>query len=268
MRRLMLIVFILLGMAIVSPLEAQEQTFLSLDIPDTNLKTGQEYEVSILLEGAPEVWVLNAEVEYDPSLLYIIGTRSGSPVRQGDFFSPPTSTVIVRNAVQGNRLVYTISMLAPADPASGTGIVGTFRIHPLKAGAARLSFSRAEVTGIKVSGEGDQRTASPLPIDFTPVLIDLTITGDPVEPPSEATATPMPTETPVPLTQAPGFTAEPTLVNVTRDPNATRALEAAEAPVSDTGPSLPLILALTVMVIGGVGLVFVLVFWRRSSRKR
>src|SRR5690606_23227664 len=148
--------------------------------------------------GADQVWLLNVEVEYDPALLYIIGTQSGSPVQQGALFNREQS-VVVRNNIQRTKLNYTISMLAPADPASCDGIVDVLRSYPLTAGTTTLRFSRAEAVRVQFSGEGDQRTAGEQEnLTVTPVLLELTISGDTVQPPSEATATPEPTATPDP----------------------------------------------------------------------
>jgi hypothetical protein len=156
-------------------MRAQDQATLSLTTSTTALQTGQEYEIAIRLDNAPDVWVTSLEITYDPSVLYILGTRSGSPIRQGDLFAPPEATVVVRNSVQADRMVYTISMLAPAAPARGSGVVGTFRIYPLTSGTTQLTFSQADLTALTFTGEGAERTGSnPQPVAFTPVLLEVT----------------------------------------------------------------------------------------------
>lgn len=258
-----LIVLFLIGHA---PAAAQEVLFVSLEAPTTALQTGQEYEVTLRMSGANAVWLLNVEVEYDPDLLFIFGTQSGSPVRQGAMFDRERS-VVVRNNIQRTKLNYTVSMLAPADPVSGDGAVGTFRIYPLKAGTTTLRFSRAEAVRVHFSGEGEQRTAGEQEtLSVSPVLLELTISGDPVEPPSEATATPAPTETPNPSLGRPvgsGPTEEATLANVTAAPSTP---EVASGPASEAASSLPLVLAVIVMVVGGLGSLALLVVWLRRRR--
>ncbi|MBZ0278218.1 MAG: hypothetical protein K8I60_18875 [Anaerolineae bacterium] len=96
-------------------------------------------------------------------------------------------------------------------------------------------------------------------------MLDLNITGSLVEPPSEATATPVPTDTPTPFQGvASGVTRQPTLVNVTANPLVTQAVPV-QSESSDS--SLPLILAVTVMLIGGIGFVIVLLIAWRSRRR-
>ncbi len=257
---------ILVCLLLVLPVAAQEQTFLSLEAPATTLQTGQEYEITIRIEGAPEVWLADVAIAYDPDLLYVIGTRAGSPVQSGTFFTPE-SIFIARNNVQSGEIKYTISLLAPANPVSGSGVIGTFRIFPIAPGTTQLRFNSADLTMLVFSGEGEQRIGTdPFIVPVTPVLLDLNITGDAVEPPSEATATPMPTETAtsafIPGDQ--GATAEPTLVNVTAAPRTPEALATLEAPAANAGSgSLALALAIGVMVIGAIGTVIVLVMMRR-----
>jgi hypothetical protein len=242
---------------------AQEQTFLILETASASLQTGQEYEIAIRIENAPEVWLANVEIAYDPALLYVIGTRAGSPVQSGDFFLPAESLFIARNLVREPQINYTISLLAPANPVSGSGVIGTFRIYPIAPGMTQLRFTSADLTMLVFSGEGEQRTGTdPFDVPFTPVLLDLTITGEPVEPPSEATATPLPTET---ATSAfnPGDqarTQEPTLVNVTAAPLVTVAVPDAG---QTSASSAPLLLAIAAVVIGAVGLLVLLLVSRR-----
>jgi hypothetical protein len=244
------------------PAAAQEQAVLSLQTGTTMLQTGQEYDVTIRLDGVTDLWLANVEIQYDPALLYIIGTKAGSPVHQGALFAPAETSVVVRNKVERNSLLYTLSMLAPANPVSGSGDIGTFRVYPLAPGTARLSFTRAELTRVSFTGEGENRIGgNPQAIPFAPVYLDLTISGSPVQPPSEATATPAPTDTPEARVGQNLPTAEATLVNLAAAPTPA----ASPAPVGDNAPvSSPLLLAaIGLMLIGAIGLIVVIVLARR-----
>jgi hypothetical protein len=267
--RVLALFVLLISLMLAAGAAAQEQTILSLQTASTEVQTGQEYEVSIRLDNVPGLWLAGVEISYDPSRIYVIGTKAGSPVRKGDFFTPDSS-IIVFNAVSNQGLRYTISQLAPADLVRGGGVIGTFHIYPLSPGPTTLTFRQAELRTATLSGEGANRTASdPQPVDFLPALLELTISGQPVEPPSEATATPEPTETPA---FAPGATQPPdatALVNVTLDPNLVQA-EATAAPVTAAPAaadnSTLLLVAIAAMVVGGVGLVALLLVGRRRRR--
>lgn len=267
MRRLY-IVLILSVTAILLPtlLYAQSSTLLRLETATTNLQTGQTYEVSIRLDDAAEVWLADMQISYDPAMIYVMGTRSGSPVSQGALFDPASSAVI-RNEVQDGLVFYTTSLLAPAEPVNGSGVIGTLRIYPLAPGQTQLIFSRGQLSkAIFEVRDGQRVGVGSEALPFTPVLLDLSISGQAVEPPSEATATPLPTDTPIPAADI--FpTQEPTLVNVTATPRTPEPLATLEVPTAsiDFRSQLPLILAIIVMMIGAVGTVVTFVLIRRRK---
>jgi hypothetical protein len=102
-------------------------------------------------------------------------------------------------------------------------VPGTFQIIRSR-GTTTITFRQAELLTATFTGEGEERIGTgSSPVPFTPTLLELTISGDPVEPPSEATATPEPTATPDTFSAAVVPTGEPTLANVTRAPGSDRA---------------------------------------------
>lgn len=246
------------------PVAAQDQAVLSLKTRAAALQTGQEYEITIQLDSVTNLWLANVEITYDPALLYVIGTKAGSPVKLGTLFAA-SSSVVVRNTVQRGQIVFTSSLLAPANPASGSGAIGTFRVYPLTSGTTRLSFTKAELTRVTFTGEGDNRVGgNPQAIPFSPVYLDLTISGNPVEPPIEATATPAPTSTPETRVGQNLPTAEPTLVNLAAAPTPlSETPVATTTQVASSPDSTVLLIAIALMIIGAIGLIALLVFWRR-----
>jgi cohesin domain-containing protein len=233
---------------------AQESpALLSLTAETTALQTGQEYEVTIRIDGAPDFWLADMEISYDPSLIYVMGTKAGSPVRAGALFEG-TGALTVRNIVQGNRVLFTVSKAGEVPSAAGSGVIGVFRIYPLASGTTRLQFARGELRKLNAAQDGTD------PVAFTPVLLDLSITGSPVEPPNEATATPAPTDTPTvqPQSNLPTQPAQATLVNVTVAP------VTPQAAAQNTSPAL--LIALVVMVVGALGTGLTIFFWARSRR--
>ncbi len=247
---------------------AQEPTRLSLDIATTNLQTGQDYEIAIRIDNAPDFWTADLALDYDPSLIYIVGTKSGSPAAVGEIFTSETS-VVVQNSVQSNRLVYTASKVGETTPAAGSGVIARFHVYPIAPGRTQITFNRAQLVALS-SYDPNAANVSTVSIASTAVLLDLVITGNPVEPPSEATATPLPTETPTPVEGiGVNLTQQPTLVNVTAAPSAGAtsvplAILAVPTENETASPSVILLLAVAIMVIGGVGAIITFFLWRRS----
>lgn len=264
MIRRIFLVFFLLGFLSSSKLSAQETSLLQLSSDTTALETGQQYTIRIEVHDVTELWAANLLIQYDPQYIYVVGTKSGSPVRLGDMMRDGGDTIF--NSVNSDKaqLNYAASMFNPADPVSGTGIIGTFEIVPLLAGKTQLSFFQAELLTVNFSfdANGQRSVGNPVKIDFLPVLLDLSITGDPATPPAELTATPQATVTIDPAL-IPGGLAEETqeaLVNVTAVPTPLAPLE---APVESSASPL-LIIAVVMVLLSGFGLIGLFVYVRRK----
>ena len=266
MRVLKFLLLLLCYSGVVLPATAQEaQTRLSLQADNTSLQTGQEYEVRIHIEDVTDVWLINTEIDYDPAMLYVMGSVSGSPIQPADFLDPSQS-IIIRNSAVDNLITYTESLVTPAEPMSGSGVVATFRIFPLQTGTTQLRFSKGDLTKINYTEtEEGRNTESTESLPFLPVLLELNISGDTVTPPPEETATPTPTFTPDPalifdtdVTED----AEATLINVTAapQPTLTPTPDTSAQPTEGELPILPI--AIILLVIGGIGLIVLFVFAR------
>lgn len=257
-----LLALVCLGILSVSQVTAQDEVFISLNAATLDLQTGQEYEIQIQVENVVDLWRVTSAIQYDPALVYVIGTVSGSPVTVGDFIgSAPTLTA--RNRVNDDALQYTVSRLGSAvDPVSGTGVVGTFRIYPIAPGTTQLLFTDASLGQLVTAADGTRGTND---VPVTPILLELTITGEPVPIPDEATPTPAPTTTPI-LAQ-PDSTVEPAppteepLVNITRAPDTT----AEEALPAEPNNSL-IVIAVVLVVVALFGLVALFFLYRRSQQ--
>jgi hypothetical protein len=238
---------------------------ITLVLPSTQLTTGQAYPLDLTFNNVTELWLVNLEISYDPTKLYIIGTQSGRPIRAQGVLNP-SEVFEARNLVQNDKLIYTTSLLAPANPSSESGVLGRFEVYPLAAGDTTLTFSVVEAVRVSFEGEGETRQMTGqnfLPV--APVNLTLTVTGDTVEIPVEATATPQPTPTEqiaiVNSGQNTEPTVEPTFVQglvLTATP--TPELSLIEQPTSESGTS-PLVLVagvLIVVAVLGLGALFVM----------
>jgi hypothetical protein len=157
---------------------------LSLKPATTDFKTGESYDVAIRLDHAADVWVADLELHFDSELVHVVGT-SGHPIREGELFDRSAS-VIVRYTASEGRVTFTISMLAPASPVTGSGVVGSFRLYPLAPGTTRIRFAQAALTRAVFGDRKGRRVGTgsqSLPVTFTP--LDLTITGRRFAPPDD-----------------------------------------------------------------------------------
>lgn len=269
------VLFLVVVIIAATPVRSHAQTAvpsqLSLQSSTTDVQTGQSYDVTIHVDNITDLWLADLEIQYDPEHLYVFGTKSGSPIHAGPFITPG-STTTVRNGVERNKIVYTVSLLAPANPVSGSGDIATFKIYPLAPGTAQITFSKASLLKVNFATDaaGQRIGTGSTELPFTPILVKFNITGAKVDPPKEATATPLPTETPTTEAVAPGTTLEPSataLVNATAGPTAVPTpLSLVPAPTANDNSSFLIILVILV-VIALIGLVVVGVVWSRSRRR-
>lgn len=241
---------------------AQSNTIISIQSDVTDVQTGQYYPITVHLQDVPEVWQINIELDYDPTLVYVVGTAAGSPMTPGDFFEG-NRTIVIRNSVSDEQVIYTHSLLAPEDPKSGTGTVATFQIYPLSAGTTQIRFSAADLTKINYteSADGEREIQSTENLPVLPALLELNITGETVPPPDESTATPAPTATLDAVGRALSErTEEPELVNVTLAPATPEPLTLIPDIEDDSSgiPILPIAIGLLVVGLGGGILLFVM----------
>jgi hypothetical protein len=266
------LIILCLCFALVGIVLAQDnQPILSLDMETTNLQTGQEYFVNLRLSNADNVWLVSAELRYDPEYLFILGTNSGSPINQGELF-PAEQSVEVADMVRGTSVVYLVSRIAPAEPINGNGLVATFRIYPLQAGTVEISFVEAELNRVVFTSDaqGQRIPSAPEAIRPSVTVLTLNISGETVEAPSEATATP--TITPSP--QAPNTMGNPqseaTLAVVaapTLSPTDMSENSPSEAASPESSNQGLFILAIALVLGAGIGLIALFVFWRRGRNK-
>lgn len=233
---------------------AQDQVVVRLDIPNTALQTGQFYDVAIRIENAPQFWALDLTLEYDPDVIYVVGTKSGSPVAAGELFGG-VSSIVVQNRVEAGQIRYMVSKVGETAPAEGSGVIGTLRIYPLMAGETRLQFPRLQAVALS-SYDPNATNVTTSDINVVPARLELTVTGNPAEPLSEATATPLPTETPqqgiaLPTLAVP--TEQPTLENIVFATSTPTALTMQEVPTAPDNSGIALVAALLIAV-GVVGL--------------
>jgi hypothetical protein len=252
-------------------LAQDNQPILSLDMETTNLQTGQEYFVNLRLSNADNIWLVSVELSYEPEHLFIFGTSSGSPMNQGELF-PFDQSIEVFDLVQGASLRYLVSRIAPAEPINEDGLVASFRIYPLQAGTVDISFADAELNRVvfTTDAQGQRIPSAPETIRPAVTVLTLNISGDTVEAPSEATATPTITPSPDAPNRGGTLQVDATLEVVaipTVSPTETMENSPSEASPTESSNQGIFILAIVLVIGAGIGLIALFVFWRRGRNK-
>lgn len=243
---------------------AQEEgdTFIQLGADTTTMQTGEQYTIRLEVINVQEFWSAEVHIAYDPQKIYVLGTQAGSPFSVDGLMSDGGAAIYNTVDDTSGILHVGLSMFSPADPITGSGAIARIDIVPLNPGTTELRFTEAELISIQFDTDaGGQRIGTnPTSIEFLPILLNLTIEGEPATPPPEATATPTPTETANPDLQFGEFTpeVEATLINITAVP-ATATIEAPVDNVEQSGNLIkPLLIVsgLIVIIVIGISLLF------------
>lgn len=246
------------------PLMAQEaQTQILLTTETTDVQTGEFYTVQLDVREIAELWSGDIIIRYDPDMVYVVGTDSGSPVEMGDFLQGRT----IFNVARDGTVRYAPTLFNPSDPVSGSGTLGTFTIFPLQAGTTQFVFERVNLSRLvfETNDAGERIATESEAMDVLPILLELSITGELATPPPEATATATPTITSTP---APDETAEAptaTLFNATAAPATTTDTDATSA---DVALSPVILIAVGLIVVSLLGLIILWVVARNRAQKR
>lgn len=236
---------------------------LSLTMSDPEWQTGRIYEVAIQVEDVRELWLATLEIAYDPARVYVIGTEAGSPVTLGSIFAEQPAGAIFNYVTVPGRLTLTASFYNPAQPFSGSGILGSLQIVPLQPGDLEMRFESVQLTRLDFSTDQEsQRIASnPQPIAFVTAPLLVAVLGSVVTPPPEASATPTPSPAPdeSSVEQLPEDEVTPTLEMPALADRAT-----VSDPTFEGSQDGLLIVAVALIAVAFMGLLILALWWRRN----
>src|SRR6185369_13950187 len=172
------IVFVLLfavGLYMVGAQDNAPQVQLSPD--KTQAAVGDTITVTVNVAGAVAVYGSSFKLSYDPQAFEVVQT-DGKPVTPGAFFANEPGFAL-RNAVDTTTgtIEYAMTLMQPAKPVDGDGVVGTFTLHALKAAPVTLTDVNAsfvapefqEVDGHLVAQKVNQVAAQVLEAGSAPI---------------------------------------------------------------------------------------------------
>ncbi len=174
-------------------------TNLLLTAPTEQVATGDTVTVSIQIENVENVYGGRVKVSYDPNLFEVV-LNENSAVTAGDFFTGQPGMTL-RNAVDSAAGIvdYALTLRRPAEPISGSGLIGTISFRALASGTASFELVEATLSSPVFEDVNGQRIATG--VDDIPVnvqALSLSVSGEPVAPVVEENAAPVVAATPVP----------------------------------------------------------------------
>ncbi|MBI5670809.1 MAG: hypothetical protein HZC41_22685 [Chloroflexi bacterium] len=186
MRRTIITTLLLLIFSIISTAGAQDNPArIWVSAPTQQAAAGDEVVVSVNVSGAAGIYGSSFKLAYDPQALEVVASDDG-PVTVGSFFGDAPNFPLANTAADG-MIEYAMTLVQPAEPISGDGVLGTvtFRalqdapvtVTPVEASLVAPEFT--EVNGRKVAqsmntitpeitGQTDALTTSPELISAEP----------------------------------------------------------------------------------------------------
>ncbi len=116
--------------------DAQPRVWLSAATDQA--AAGQSVEITVHIAGAAQVYGGSFELAYDPELLEVVLADGGEAVLPGDFFGDAPNFPLMNSAGAGS-IEYALTLVQPAEPVSGDGILGTITMRALKDTAVQVT---------------------------------------------------------------------------------------------------------------------------------
>jgi hypothetical protein len=147
-RAALLLAFLL---SLVMPIAAlaQERTQVYLSPPGDAPITGQPVTVDILAQDVSNLYGLEIHLRFDPATMRL---EDADPDQDGVQLTPgslldPTQGFIVANQAdnQAGTAVFAITLINPAPPVEGSGLVAQATLVPLQPGPLRLDLENAKL---------------------------------------------------------------------------------------------------------------------------
>jgi len=173
----------LMLIGIISAQETSPRVWLSSDTPQ--VVNGQAFTITINVADAVGVYGGSFKLAYDPQALEV-ALDEDKAVTPGGFFDTATSFTLANTANEGT-VEYAMTLTQPAEPVSGSGVLGTvtFRaltnavvdITPIEARLLSPEFS--EVDGRKIAQKINEVTTLVEGVTLNAVSIETVNSSDP-----------------------------------------------------------------------------------------
>lgn len=217
-----------LGQAATS--RAQEGVTVRPDPLSLEIGTGGTGTVDILVEDVTDLYALEFEITFDPTLVEVVDAdpgKQGVQIEAGDFLSPDW---LLNNTADNDNgtIAFALCQINPSPPQSGDGVLAIITWRSKGAGTSPLHFAHlllAAPGGVEIPASAENGQIAVMS----------------AQAPRANTRTPTPTATPTgtPNSLAPMSTLTATPIPPTSTPPATAVLEGTEPPAATPTPVPP-----------------------------
>jgi hypothetical protein len=150
---------------------------LYLDPLAATVPAGGSTTVEIRVDGVSDLYGLQLQVSFDPTLVEVVDADSDTPGTQiTPGACPAADFIVVNEASNGSGLVtYAVTALNPTPPCASAGLVASIELHTLASGTSALQFDDwilATRDGIEIETNAQGGTlVTSVPDVFLPLVV-------------------------------------------------------------------------------------------------
>jgi len=178
-----MLVILLFSLAV--PALAQERTQVYILPPAEALVTGQPVTVDVIAEGVSNLYGAEIHLSFDPTMVRLEDAdpqQDGVQITPGSLLAPDQGFVVVNTSDNAaGTAVFAITLVNPAPPVDGGGVVARLTFVPLQPGALHLELENVKLVTrdlqtldlslngleVQVGGQGDVPANAVEPVDET-----------------------------------------------------------------------------------------------------
>jgi hypothetical protein len=147
--RAALLLALLLSLVMPIAALAQERTQVYLSPPGNAPITGQPVTVDVLAQDVSNLYGAEIHLRFDPATMRLEDAdpdQDGVQLIPGSLLDPSKGFVVANQADnQAGTAVFAITLINPAPPVEGSGVVAQATLVPLQPGALRLDLENAKL---------------------------------------------------------------------------------------------------------------------------
>jgi hypothetical protein len=145
----LLLVALLLALAIPAAALAQGRAQVYLLPPTDALVTGQPVTVDVIAEGVRDLYGAEIHLRFDPTMVRLEDadpSQDGVQLIPGSLLDPAHGFVVAnRSDNQAGTAVFAVTLVNPAPPVEGGGVVARLTLVPLQPGALRIELENVKL---------------------------------------------------------------------------------------------------------------------------
>ena len=138
---------------------AQEETKVYLESSDTSADT---FTVDVIAQNVTDLYGAEVKLLYDPSVLAVQDAdpdREGLQITTGEFLPANQGFVVANEADnEAGTVTYALTLLNPATPMNGTGIIATISFEKLQDSPVVIEFEKAKLVASTLQAIPNQTT--------------------------------------------------------------------------------------------------------------